>query len=115
MKILFVEDNANTARAAKVMLELRGYAVDTAGNVAEATTCLGATEYDLLISDIRLPDGSGYDLLAHLKERPKAIALSGFTAEADRTEARSKGFAEFVSKPFRTEELVAAIERAIGV
>ena len=111
MKILFVEDNVNAARAAKVMLELRGYIVDIAESVAKAKECLISNSYDLLISDIRLPDGTGYDLLAHSPRPPRAIALSGFTSHADRAEALSKGFAEFVTKPFRTEDLIAAIER----
>lgn len=111
MKILFVEDNANAARAAKMMLELRGYTVDTAESVATAKKCLGENGYDLLISDIRLPDGTGYDLLTHAHRPSRTIALSGFTSHADREDALSKGFAEFVTKPFRTEELVAAINR----
>ena len=110
MKILFVEDNVNTARAAKKLLELRGYFVDSATSLAEAKESLAANGYDLLISDIRLPDGTGYELLT-LPKAPRAIAISGFTSHADRSEALSKGFVEFVTKPFRTEELIAAIER----
>jgi DNA-binding response OmpR family regulator len=117
VKILFVEDNVNAARAAKMMLELRGYAVDIAESVAKAKQCLAENEYDLLVSDIRLPDGTGFDLLIPPVIGPgqqktlRAIALSGFTGHSDRAEALSKGFAEFITKPFRTEELVAAIER----
>jgi two-component system, NtrC family, response regulator HydG len=113
VKILFVEDNVNAARAAKVMLELRGYAADIAESVARAKDRLSTNSYDLLISDIRLPDGTGYDLLAHSPRPSRAIALSGFTSPADRTDALSKGFAEFVTKPFRSEELIAAIERVV--
>lgn len=113
MKILFVEDNVNAARAAKVMLELRGYAVDTAESVAKAKECLSTNSYDLLISDIRLPDGTGYDLLSHPRRPSRAVALSGFTSHADRAEALSKGFAEFVTKPFRSEELITAIKRVV--
>ena len=101
----------NAARAAKVMLELRGYTVDTAESLARAKECLRANSYDLLISDIRLPDGTGYELLTHTPRPSRAIALSGYTSHADRTEALSKGFTEFVTKPFRTEDLIAAIER----
>jgi len=114
MKILFVEDNVNAARAAKVLLELRGYTVDIAESLVKARDCLGTNSYDLLISDIRLPDGTGYDLLSHPRRPPRAIALSGYTSHSDRSEALSKGFTEFVTKPFRTEELIAAIER-VGI
>ncbi|HET6402228.1 MAG TPA: response regulator [Candidatus Kapabacteria bacterium] len=115
VKILFVEDNANAARAAKVLLELRGYTTDIAESVAKAKACLSTNSYDLLISDIRLPDGTGYDLLAGLPKTTRAIALSGFTSHADRSEALAKGFAEFVTKPFRTEDLIAAIERVMSL
>ena len=113
MKILFVEDNVNAARAAKVMLELRGYTADIAESVAKAKECLSTNSYDLLISDIRLPDGTGYDLLSHPRRPSRAIARSGFTSHSDRAEALSKGFAEFVTKPFRSEELIAAIKRVV--
>ncbi len=109
MTILFVEDNANTALAAKTMLGLRGYSVDTAGSVAAAQALLARKRYDLLVSDIRLPDGAGYELLPDF---PRAIAISGFTTEADRSEAIAKGFGEYLTKPFKSEELIAAIERA---
>ncbi len=110
MRILFVEDNVNTARAVKVMLELRGYTVETAHDIAGAKACLTANSYDMLISDLRLPDGTGYDLLNMFPTSRKCIALSGFTAEADQKEALDKGFAAFINKPFRTEELISAIE-----
>ena len=108
MTILFVEDNANAALAAKTMLALRGHDVETASSVQEARARLDAKRYDLLISDISLPDGTGYDLLPHA---PPAIAISGYTAEADRNEALSKGFSAYITKPFNAADLIAAIER----
>ncbi|HWF45310.1 MAG TPA: response regulator [Candidatus Kapabacteria bacterium] len=111
MKILFVEDNANTARAMKVMLELRGYTVDTAGTVAKALECLDADGYDLMISDISLPDGTGYDILSRTSADIPSIALSGYTSHADRAESLAKGFKEFITKPFNPDDLVGAIER----
>ncbi len=112
MRILFVEDNATTARAAKVLLELRGYSVDTAECVADATHLLSVNKYDVLLSDLRLPDGSGYDVLAEIPQPIKAIAMSGFVSEADKAEAISRGFAAFLPKPYKTDDLVAIIESA---
>jgi len=108
--ILFVEDNANTARAAKVMLELHGHAVDTAGSVADALAHLAAEPYDVLVSDILLPDGTGYDIISRAPKKLHSVALTGFITDSDREEALSKGFSAFLPKPFRTEDLIAAIE-----
>jgi CheY-like chemotaxis protein len=110
-RILFVEDNANTAMAMKVVLELRGYNVETAKNVAEAVAKLEANSYDLLISDISLPDGTGYDVIARSPKRVKAIGLSGYTSETDKEEAMRRGFSEYLTKPFRNDDLFGAIER----
>lgn len=108
IKILFVEDNRNAALAAKVMLELRGYAVDTAESVAAARELLQANPYHLLISDLELPDGSGHDLV-HQTKVP-AIALSGYTTTADRENALKNGFAVFLPKPFHKDDLIRTIE-----
>ena len=111
MRILFVEDNANTARAMKVMLELRGFSVDIVATVADALSHIGSNDYDLMISDISLPDGTGYDILSQSSKPLRAIALSGYTSNADREESLAKGFSEFITKPFKSEELLATIER----
>jgi len=110
-KILFVEDNANTALAMKVVLELRGHTVETAGTVKFALDKIAENSYDMVISDISLPDGTGYDVIAKLPKSIKAIGLSGFTSESDREQALNSGFAEYLTKPFRNEDLFEAIDR----
>jgi len=111
MKILFVEDNVNTARATKALLEMHGYQIDTAGSVADALNVLRANDYDLLISDMTLPDGTGYDVLAKSPKLVRAIALSGYAADEDRNHAIESGFADFIAKPYKTADLIAAIEK----
>jgi DNA-binding response OmpR family regulator len=111
MRILLVEDNLNTGRAVKGLLEMRHHQVDHATSVTQALELLATKEYDHLISDLSLPDGSGYDILARSPKTLPAIALSGYTTEQDRSEAIKKGFREYLTKPFRMEELLAAIER----
>ncbi|HEY3876443.1 MAG TPA: response regulator [Candidatus Kapabacteria bacterium] len=108
IRILFVEDNQNAARAAKVMLELRGYAVDIATTAAEALQQLERNTYDVLISDLALPDGSGLDIVE--RASIPAIALSGYIADQDRQEALARGFSAFFAKPFRIEDVIAEIE-----
>ena len=110
-RILFVEDNANTAMAMKAVLELQGHKVETAQNVAEAVAKLDSNSYDLLISDISLPDGTGYDVIARVPKPVKAIGLSGYSSEMDKEEAIRRGFSEYLTKPFRKEDLFEAIAR----
>jgi DNA-binding response OmpR family regulator len=112
MKILFVEDNLNTGLAMKVMLELKGHAVDHVANVKSAHEKLSSNQYDLLISDLTLPDGSGYDVVA--KAKVPAIALSGYSSGGDIDKAMQAGFKEYLTKPFKTEELLAAIAKVGG-
>jgi DNA-binding response OmpR family regulator len=113
-RILFVEDNANTALAMKVVLELRGHKVDTASTVKTALDKIAANTYDVVISDISLPDGTGHDVLEKSSKPVKAIGLSGFTSESDREKALQSGFSEYLTKPFRNEDLFEAIKRVSG-
>lgn len=112
MHILFVEDNLNTGIAMKVMLELKGHSVDHVTSVHDALAKLSSTGYNLLISDLTLPDGSGYDVVA--KANVPAIALSGYSSSSDIDKAKQAGFKQYLTKPFKTEELLAAIEMVGG-
>src|SRR5437764_10249500 len=96
VRILLVDDHEDTSRAMKRLLERIGYEVRTASSVAGALEAATRNPFDLLISDIGLPDGSGLDLLRRLRQngdggaaRPvKAIALSGFGMEEDLRKSR---------------------------
>src|SRR5207247_10123867 len=109
-RILFVEDNVNTGMAMKVLLEMKGHAVDHVTTVAAALERLASGAYDLMISDLTLPDGTGYDILA--RHPLPAIALSGYTSENDRSTALEHGFCEYLKKPVKTEGLLQAVEKA---
>lgn len=113
MRILFVEDNESTAKAMKVMLELKGYTVELAATVADALVKLGSLEFDVLISDLTLPDGTGHEILERSHSNIPAIALSGHVDEDTREDALRRGFRQYVTKPFRTPDLIAAIEVAV--
>lgn len=110
-RVLYVEDNANTAMALKAMLQLKGYSVETAASVKEAADALAREKFDVVISDISLPDGQGWDVLKH-SQGVKSIAISGYTADKDKQNALSKGFSSFITKPFATQHLIEEIERA---
>jgi PAS domain S-box-containing protein len=112
-RILFVEDHKDTARVLGRILENAGYEVSHAGNLANARELAAARRFDLVISDLGLPDGSGLDLMRHLRETQglTGIALSGFGSDEDVAASTTAGFAEHVTKPVDWERLKGAIER----
>jgi CheY-like chemotaxis protein len=94
-----------------MMLERRGYRVTVAHTADEAVAKAGEEEFDLLISDIGLPDRSGYELMQELRASKslRGIALSGFGMENDVNRARAAGFSEHLTKPINFERLEETI------
>jgi signal transduction histidine kinase/DNA-binding response OmpR family regulator len=113
VRVALVEDHRDTARVMAKLLRGNGYAVDTAASVTEATAMLRANQYDVLISDIGLPDGSGLDLMrqARVIQSLSGIALSGFGMEHDIRRSKEAGFSEHLTKPLNFQLLIDAIER----
>ena len=114
-EILLVEDHADTARVLRRMLELAGYRVAHADKIALARELAGKTKFDLIISDLGLPDGSGLDLMREIRASLSlsGIALSGFGMENDLEASRAAGFAEHFTKPVDWDRLRRSIERLI--
>jgi CheY-like chemotaxis protein len=97
LRILLVEDHADTRAVLARLLEHQGHTVFTAQDTASALRLAETCEAELLISDIGLPDGTGYELMERLRlARPSlaGIALSGFGMPSDRDQSREAGFAE---------------------
>jgi signal transduction histidine kinase len=113
VSILLVEDHIDTANAMKRLLAKRGYSVQAASSVAEALRTAAGNAFDVLISDIGLPDGTGLQLMRELSARRpvKGIALSGFGMEEDVERSREAGFVEHLTKPISVEQLQAALDR----
>ena len=112
ISLLLVEDHPDTANAMQRLLHGRGYIVRTAGSMAEALRAADTSFFDVVISDIGLPDGSGLELMRRLNGRPiKGIALSGFGMEEDVRKSRAAGFSEHLIKPIDVGQLEAAIDR----
>jgi len=110
-RVLLVDDHEDTSRVLKLLLEKRGYRTIVAGTVRRALDLAATEEFDVLISDICLPDGSGLDLMNALRERGevKGIALSGFGMEEDIRRSRAAGFREHLIKPVSIRRLEEAI------
>ena len=113
LTILLVEDNADTLNSLSQMLTLRGHAVHTAASLASAIRVASEVAFDVLISDIELPDGSGLELMGTLRTHRAVpgIALSGFGSSEDLELSRSAGFAEHLTKPVVFRRLEEAIQQ----
>jgi PAS domain S-box-containing protein len=115
-RILIVDDHADTSRVMQLLLERRGYHVNTAQTMQGALNEACRGTYDLLISDIGLPDGSGLELMRELVKHKQihAIALSGFGMEEDIQNSIDAGFAEHLTKPVSFKRLHEVIQRLLG-
>ena len=111
-RILVVDDHLDTCTGMKMMLERRGYRVTIAHTADQAVEKSRHEEFDLVISDIGLPDRSGYDLMRELSTMKglRGIALSGFGMENDVSRARAAGFSEHLTKPINFDRLEESIQ-----
>lgn len=113
LRLLVVEDHPGTADVLARLLRLSGHQVRVAACVAEALATADAWNFDLLISDMALPDGNGIALLGEIRRRRPvpAIALSGHGTREDVELARAAGFSEHLTKPIDARELDETIAR----
>ena len=113
--ILLVEDHPDTVQVLSRLLRKWGHTVTNAGNVRKALELAAGQHFDLLVSDLGLPDGSGLDVMRDVKSRQEipGIALSGYGTEEDVRESREAGFREHLTKPINAQTLQAAIERSL--
>jgi CheY-like chemotaxis protein len=117
LNILLVEDHSDTGRVLARLLRNSGHTVEYAESAAGAMDAFGRNHFDLVISDLGLPDESGLELMRKLRMRaPKlvGICLSGYGMEEDLQACREAGFSEHLTKPVDMQRLNAAISRVIS-
>jgi len=116
LRILLVDDHLDTCTALERLLVRRGHLVAAAHNVRSAMETAARSSFDLLISDIALPDGTGIELMAYLSaiSHIPGIAISGFGMNGDIEKSFEAGFAEHLVKPVKMENLEAAIDRVMA-
>jgi CheY-like chemotaxis protein len=114
-RILLVEDHTPTRLAIESLLRRRAHEVVAAGSLEAARKAADAGAFQLLISDIGLPDGSGYDLLKELRRRGPivGIAVTGYGMESDIAESMRAGFSIHLTKPIKIAALEAALHEAL--
>jgi PAS domain S-box-containing protein len=123
LRVLVAEDHQDTADLMRAVLESHGATVRTADSLAVALEALARDDVDVLVSDIGMPDGDGYELLRRLgtPEGPHgpatlpAVAVTAFAGPQDRERALAAGFRHFVAKPIEPAALIDAIVRATTV
>jgi GAF domain-containing protein/DNA-binding response OmpR family regulator len=117
LRILLAEDNVVNQKLAIRLLEKLGYRADIAGNGLEALEALERQTYDLLLSDVQMPEMDGLEATRQILqrwpagERPWIIAMTAEAMSGDRERCLAAGMNDYVAKPIRVDELVAAIKR----
>lgn len=113
-RILLVEDNLDSGSLMKAALDMEGHMVHHATSVASALRAAAKEQFELLLCDLGLPDGSGFDVVTSLRGRhqiEKAIAISGFGMDDDIRKSKEAGFSGHLTKPVDLDELERLIDR----
>jgi CheY-like chemotaxis protein len=111
VRILLVDDHHDTLRLLKRILEMHGYAVRAAGSLGEAVRAGAEQDYDVLVTDLSLGDGSGIDLLHELRRRRPlpGVAVTGHGEEHFIRACHQAGFAKHLLKPLGVDALLSTI------
>lgn len=110
--ILMVEDDSTIAFAVKYAVEQEGFNLDIAENIENARKIVNSKEYDLILLDVMLPDGSGYEFLKQLREHDEdtpVIFLTACDEEVNIVMGLDIGADDYITKPFRVRELISRI------
>lgn len=116
MRVLLVEDQAELSALVAANLRRSGFAVDQAGMLDEAEGALATTRYDIILLDLRLPDGDGFSLIRKLRGKKDFTPIIVLTARDrlnDRVEGLNLGADDYLVKPFAHEELLARVQAVL--
>ena len=116
MKILVVEDEPSLQEVIRTTLEKERYIVEVSDNLNGAIEKTGVYDYDCILLDIMLPDGSGLELLQHLKQTSKkenVIIISAKDSIDDKIAGLDLGADDYLAKPFHLAELVARVRSVL--
>ena len=118
MKILVIEDEPDIRRNLEYNLSREGFSVSAAASISEANTLLASTDYNLILLDLMLPDGSGLDLCKSIKsnsdtESIPIIILTAKDDEVDKVVGFELGADDYVTKPFSVRELILRVKAVL--
>jgi len=115
--LLIVEDDAEMRDLLRKVLEKEGYRISVAGDGREAIASLSRKPYDLVVTDMLMPDDGGLELLRAIRQTHPTLPVIIITAFGDwgsYSRALELGAAAFISKPLKMAELIAAIQTALA-
>ena len=114
--IMIVDDEESMREFLTIMLHREGYQVDAVGDGAQAVSRLREQDYDLIISDIKMPRLDGFELLKFVKEHTPdtaMIMITAFSSTEEAVEAMKQGAYDYITKPFKNEEIRLIIKNAL--
>lgn len=117
-KILIIEDDTAFCQMLQKFLTRKGFAVSTAYTIQEAEGLLETSTFEVILSDVRLPKGSGVTLLPEVKRRSpntQVILMTGYAEVKTAVSAMKRGAFDYISKPFTPEEMLGVINKALQV
>lgn len=115
--ILVVDDELSMREFLKILLDKEGYATSTAASGKEALALLDKSPFDLIISDIRMPDLDGLSLLEHIKNtnlNTPVVLITAYASPEDAVSAMKNGAYDYVTKPFKVDDILSVIAAALG-
>jgi CheY-like chemotaxis protein len=117
LRILLAEDNVVNQKVALRILGRMGYRADVAGNGLEAIEAVARQTYDVVLMDVQMPELDGFEASREINRRwpgarrPRIVAMTANAMQGDRELCAAAGMDDYVAKPIRVEELMAALER----
>ena len=115
-RVLVVDDEADLVASYERLLRRQGYRVIATGSRGEGLAILGREALVLVISDLRLPDGDGLDIVRAARQTPAPVpvlVVTGFASEASRRAAFAAGASAYLAKPFAASAFAALVEQTI--
>jgi two-component system CheB/CheR fusion protein len=112
VRILLVENHEDSLTYLTRYLEQLGHEVCGVRDMASALKVISSSNFDVLISDIGLPDGDGWQLIGQMTPKPFGIAMSGFGTSSDQEKSLAAGYKHHLTKPFLPDELDALLDEA---
>jgi two-component system CheB/CheR fusion protein len=116
LRLLLVEDHVDSAELLAELLQTHGHIVSIATSASAALTLASQKQFDVIVSDVGLPDATGYELMSQIRDRYaiKGIAVTGSSGASDVERGRDAGFSMHLIKPVTLRKLEAALQQVAG-
>ena len=115
-RILFIDDDPGVSEVISLLLEREGYAVQHAFTVKSSLDRISAVDFDLVVTDLKLPDGTGLDIIGAIRARKPGlpiIMITSYSSVESAVAALRGGAADYVIKPFDNNDFLRAVARAL--